>query len=339
MSEGFTLEGQIFPSGSLVVMRGENGPDLTMRLTNLARTTGANVTGFDSSWVTQGPSLGSEKAVRLRNPRIAIAWDQPVNRNSAGATRYVLERKFGVPITPIRTRRLASMALNAFDVIIIPDAEGSYSATLGDAGARNLKSFARGGGVVIGLGGGTAWMADPTVDLISLRRENATISEADAKARLPAPKPKPGESTIDGTNLADATSYANAISEPSRQPTPLDGAIVKAHTQGDHWLTAGLAPNLHVMLIGSDIYRPLTRDQGDNVVTFASPRDVAASGIVWQENREQLAFKPVTAVQSVGRGYVVAFTADPTYRGQADGLDALLMNAIYNTTARAKPTR
>jgi Zinc carboxypeptidase len=339
MEESFTLDGRTFPAGSLVVTRGENGPNLNATLSELARTTGATITGFDTSWVTAGPSLGSEKAVSLRNPRIAIAWDSPVDRYSAGATRYVLERKFGVPITPIRTRRLASAALSAYDVIIIPDNEGDYSSTLGDAGARNLKTFARNGGVVIGLGGGTAWMAEPNVDLTSLRRENATVSEADAKARIAVPKPKDGESTIAGANLATATDFTNAIAEPSRDPTPLDGAIVRAQTNGAHWLSAGIAPILHLMLIGSDIYRPLTRDQGDNVVTFAGPRDVAASGIVWQQNREQLAYKPVTAVQRVGRGYVVAFTVDPTYRGQADGMDALLMNAIYNSAARARPVR
>jgi hypothetical protein len=192
---------------------------------------------------------------------------------------------------------------------------------------------------VIGLGGGTAWMADPAVDLISLRRENATVSEAEAKARIPVPKPKEGESTIDGTNLADPTALNNAIAEASRDPIPLDGAIVRAQTNGSHWLSAGIAPNLHLMLIGSDIYRPLTRDQGENVVRFAGPREVATSGIVWPENRNQLAFKPVTAVQRVGRGYVVAFTVDPTYRAQSDGLDALLMNAIYKTAARARPVR
>lgn len=339
MDEGFTLDGRSFPAGSLVVQRGENGPNLTAQLAEVARTSGASVTGFDTSWVTQGPSLGSERAVRLRNPRIAIAWDSPVDRYSAGATRYILERKFGVPITPIRTRRLATTPLAAFDVVIIPDNEGDYAAMLGEAGARNLKTFARNGGVVIGLGGGTAWMAEPSVDLIGLRRETATVSEAEAKAQLPAAKPKEGESTIDGVNLPDAASYANAINEPSRDPTPLDGAIVQAQTQTDHWLTAGLSPNLYLMLIGSDIYRPLTRDQGDNVVRFSGPREVAASGIVWQPNREQLAFKPVTVVQSVGRGYVVAFTTDPTYRAQSDGMDALLMNAIYKTTARARPVR
>jgi hypothetical protein len=339
MEEAFTLDGRAFPAGSLVVLRGENGPSLNMSLADIARTSGAVITGFDTSWVTQGPSLGSEKAVRLRNPRIAIAWDSPVDRYSAGATRYILERKFGVPVTPIRTRRLASMALAAYDVVIIPDAEGDYGATLGEAGARNLKTFARNGGVVIGLGGGTAWMAEPSIDLIALRREAATVSEADAKARVPAAKPKEGESTVEGINLTDPEGYASAISEANRDPTPLDGAIVQAVTMPDHWLTAGLAPTLHLMLIGSDIYRPLTRDQGDNVVRYAGPRDVAVSGIVWQQNREQLAFKPVTAVQRVGRGFVIGFTADPTYRAHTDGLDALLMNAIYNATARARPTR
>lgn len=339
MEEAFTLEGRSFPAGSLVIMRGENGASLNTTMAELARTSGASITGFDTSWVTMGPSFGSEKAVRLRAPRIAIAWDTPVDRYSAGATRYILERKFGVPITPIRTRRMATTSLAAFDVVIIPDNEGDYSATLGEAGARNLKTFARNGGVIIGLGGGTAWMAEPSIDLLSLRREAATVSEAEARNRLAAPKPKEGQSTIDGVNLADAASYANAIAEPSRDPTPLDGAIVQAVTMPDHWLTAGLAPNLHLMLIGSDIYRPLTRDQGYNVVRFAGPADVAVSGIVWQQNREQLAYKPVTVVQAVGRGFVIGFTVDPTYRAQSEGLDALLMNAIFHATARARPTR
>lgn len=339
MDEGFTIEGRAFRAGSLVVLRSENGATLNTSLTEIAAASGATLIGYDTSWVTQGPSFGSGKAIRLRNPRIAIAWDTPVDRYSAGATRYILERKFGVPVTPIRTRRLATAALAAFDVVIIPDSEGDYGAAFGEAGARNLKTFARNGGVLIGFGGGTAWMADPANDLISLRRETATVSEADAKARLPAAKPKEGESTVDGVNLTDNASYGNAISEPSRDPTPLDGAIVQAVTQQDHWLTAGLAPNLHLMLIGSDIYRPLTRDQGDNVVRFAGPREVAASGIVWQQNREQLAFKPVTAVQAVGRGFVIGFTADPTYRAQSDGMDALLLNAIFKAAARARPTR
>jgi hypothetical protein len=119
----------------------------------------------------------------------------------------------------------------------------------------------------------------------------------------------------------------------------LDGAILRGETAKDHWLTAGIAPTLHMMVAGSDIYRPLTADVGDNVVRFAGPDQVKASGIVWDDIRKQLAFKPALAVQSRGRGYVVAFTIDPTYRGMADGLDSLVINAIYFSAARARPVR
>jgi len=339
MEEAFTLEGKTYAAGSLVVARSENGPDLTNTLANLVAETGATLTGFNTSWVTNGPSLGSDKAVKLRNPRILLAWDSPADRNSAGATRYVMERKFGVPVTPVRIRRLTSMALSSYDVVILPDGEASYGAALGEAGARNLRSFVQNGGVLISLGTATAWMADPDVDLIGLRREQATVSEAEAKARLPEPKVKPGAAGVDGVNFPDETAYKQAIVEATRDPTELDGAIVRGETVKDHWLTAGIAPTLHMMVAGSDIYRPLTGDVGDNVVRFAGPDQVKASGIVWDDIAKQLAFKPALAVQSKGRGYVVAFTIDPTYRGMADGLDSLVMNAIYFSAARARPAR
>lgn len=339
MAEAFTLEGKTYPAGSLVLARGENGADLNQKLASLVAETGAVLTGFDSSWVTNGPSLGSDKAIKLRNPRILLAWDSPTDRNSAGATRYVLERKFGVPVTPVRMRRLAGLPLSGYDVVILPDGEGSYGAALGEAGARNLRTFVQNGGVLISLGTATGWLADPDVDLIGLRREQATVTEAEAKGRLPEAKTKAGASGVDGVNFPDEATYKQAIVETSRDPTELDGAILRGETAKDHWLTAGIAPTLHMMVAGSDIYRPLTADVGDNVVRFAGPDQVKASGIVWDDIRKQLAFKPALAVQSRGRGYVVAFTIDPTYRGMADGLDSLVMNAIYFSAARARPVR
>jgi hypothetical protein len=339
MEEAFTLEGKTYPAGSLVVARSENGPDLINTLASLVAETGVTVTGYNSSWVTNGPSLGSDKAVKLRNPRILLAWDSPTDRNSAGATRYVLERKFGVPVTPVRIRRLASLPLGGYDVVILPDGEAGYGAALGEAGARNLRSFVQNGGVLISLGTATAWMADPDIDLIGLRREQATLSEAEARGRLPEPKVKPGAAGVDGVNFPNEAAYKQAIVEATREPTELDGAIVRGETTKDHWLTAGIAPTLHMMVAGSDIYRPLTADVGDNVVRFAGPEQVKASGIVWEDIAKQLAFKPALAVQSKGRGYVVAFTIDPTYRGMADGLDSLVMNAIYFSAARARPVR
>lgn len=337
MQEAFTLDGRQWPAGSLVALRAENPDSLAASLQALARSTGARVTGVNTSWVTDGPNFGSASAVKLRNPRIALAWDSPVDRYSAGATRFVVERKLGLPVTPVRVRRLAGANLQGFDVVIVPDSEGDYASVFGESGARNLRTFARNGGVVIAIGNATRWMAEPNVDLIAARRENAIVDEASRKAS-PA-TPRSGESTIDGSAITNSDALAAATAAQGGPPKELDGAIVALQTDPDSWLTAGLAPRLHALIQGSDIYRPLTRDEGVNAVSFAGPDELVASGIVWDDNRKQLAFKPYTMVQQTGRGFIVAFTGDPTYRGFSDGLDGLFLNAILQTTARARPSR
>ncbi|GIU66752.1 M14 family metallopeptidase [Candidatus Phycosocius spiralis] len=339
MEGAFKLEGQTFGAGSLVVLGGENAPSLEQNLARLADSTGATIIGFKTTWVTEGPSLGSDKALKLRNPKIALAWDSPTDRNSAGAMRYVIERKFGVPITPIRVRRFAKAALSEYDVIILPDGEGDYQSAFGQAGIANLNNFVQQGGVLMSVGSATSWLAEPDVGLTGLRREQATMTDAEAKSKQADPKSKPGSTTIEGLNLPDVGAFVQAIASPVREPTELDGAILRAQTDQEHWLTAGLAPNLTMMVSGSAIYRPLTMDAGTNVVRFSGPDQVKASGIVWDDSRQQYGFKPVVTVEGKGRGFVVAFTIDPTYRGMADGLDSLVMNAIYFSAARARPTR
>ncbi|MFM2045739.1 MAG: hypothetical protein RLY86_4315, partial [Pseudomonadota bacterium] len=91
--QGFTQGGRAWPGGTLIIERAANGPDLTETVTALAARTGAMLTGIADSWVTDGPSFGSDKVVRLTAPRIALAWDEPTDVNAAGAARFVIERQ------------------------------------------------------------------------------------------------------------------------------------------------------------------------------------------------------------------------------------------------------
>lgn len=338
MAEGFTLEGTPYPEGSVVLVASENASlpreALVGRLQDLARRTGAQVAGHASSWVTQGPSLGSERAVRLRLPRIAIAWDRPVGRNSAGNARFVLEQKLGFAVTPVRVDRMASADLAAFDVVLIPDSEGSFTRAFGASGAGNLRRFVERGGVLVTFAGATRWLADPAVNLISARPETAAASSGDAPDR-----PDGEASTAPGTVVADDGAYARMIAAREGSPTALDGALLRAAIDPDSWLTTGLKPELIAMMDGSDIWRPLTRDQGENPVRFLGPDRVVAAGVVWEPTRVQIAYKPFVLLEQQGAGVVVGFTGDPGYRAHSDGLDPLILNAILQTTARFRITR
>ena len=108
--------------------------------------------------------------------------------------------------------------------------------------------------------------------------------------------------------------------------------ILRAKVDPEHWVTAGLPGHLNVLMNGRAIYTPIKQDKGLNAVVFEGPKELLASGYLWEENRKQLAYKPFVIVQSDGRGAVVGFTADPAYRAFMDGLNVLLLNAVFRNT-------
>jgi hypothetical protein len=58
-----------------------------------------------------------------------------------------------------------------------------------------------------------------------------------------------------------------------------------------------------------------------------------ASGFLWNEDRQQLARKPLVMVEPQGKGFVVAFTGDPNFRGYVDGMNLLFLNAVFRGPA------
>jgi hypothetical protein len=338
-----THDGRKYPSGTLIVDVADNGAAVHQRVRALAETTGANVVAVDSGWVSEGPNFGSNNVVVHNAPRVALAWDEPTSSYSAGNTRYVIERMFDYPVTAIRTDRLGTADLDRYQVLILPSQGNGtgYLPTVGEAGVANLKRWVETGGVLIGLGTANRFLADPSVDLISIRREDAVVEQADdAKASGEqadeGEEPKP---TVAGSYLAIADDYATAIRPESQSPDWQDGVIARADVDPDHWLGAGVAPTINVLFLGTDIYTPITLDKGLNVARFQAADTLLASGYMWEENRKQAAFKPFAAVQNAGAGFVVAFTVDPNVRAYQTGLNVIFMNAIFRGSAHARPVR
>ncbi|KXI28428.1 hypothetical protein [Paraglaciecola hydrolytica] len=122
-------------------------------------------------------------------------------------------------------------------------------------------------------------------------------------------------------------------------PDYVAGVLANVEVDQEHWLTAGVNPALIAMLVGNDIYSPIQLSSGSNLAWFADAKNVLASGYLWQENKEQLAYKPFLIHQPSGKGMIVAFTQEPTSRAYLDGLNVLLMNSIFRAAAHAEPLR
>jgi hypothetical protein len=318
----FVQQGRTYPRGTLILMVDRNSDDLHATLERLGRETGAEIVATETSWVEEGVNFGSNNVLLLEPPQVALAWDLPTRSYSAGATRFVLERQIGYPVTPVRTRRLAEIDLRDFDVLILPD--GRYAGFLDELATAALERWVGQGGTLIGTAGALEYLA--ASGLLATHRESRPGSE-------PEDPEKDGESPA-GLLLESEEDYRQAIQPRQESPDWIPGFLARATVDTDHWITSGSSETVNALVQGNAIYSPLKLDQGRNPVVFVGAEDLVASGHLWDENRLQLAFKPMVMVQEHGRGRVIGFVGDPTYRAYLDGLNMLLVNAVFRGPAR-----
>lgn len=331
------IEQARYPSGSLVFVTRDNPDTLAGQLADIAAATTVKINSVATSWVNNGPSFGSNNSPVLVAPKIALGWGEPANIYAPGAVRYVIEQQFGYPVTPIRLQRLRHADLSAFDVLILPDtsnASGGYDDAIGTTGINVVNQWVESGGVLLTLAGATEWAAGESA-LASLQIENAANgSEEDPLPEASQQQPRPA-----GLTIADQTSYRRTLMPHERPPAGVPGVLVKAEVNRDHWLSAGVAESLNVLVRGNRVFQPLPFDKGATVSNFTGPEELLQSGYLWSENNLQLAYKPFVTVEPKGRGLVIAFTEDPTVRAYLNGLNTLFMNAVLRAPSYTQRLR
>ncbi len=325
--ESFTKDGRVYPRGTVLFPAGANSSEAMAQLLQLSREIGAETVALNSSWVEEGPNLGSEAFVRLTLPKVAMAWDEGISQLSAGGMRYVLERRLGLPVVPIRTNRFGGADLSDYNVLVVP--EGSPGGELGESGLATIRSFVERGGVLVTVGRSLTTFAGGDDPLIAVRREAAL-------GREPGSDGEEEASLSEAAEFASEAEYQAAITDQNAMPDTLPGALVNTVADREHFLSAGYDGGAVVLATGSQIFTPLDRSQGSNVLRFENADALVASGYVWAENRRQLAFKPYLMAQRSGQGMTIAFAHDPATRAYLDGLDLLIANAVLVAPSRVR---
>lgn len=314
--------GRAFPRGTYVVRVARNDTAVHRVLERMARETGVDVVGVNTAFTESAQfGIGSESMYDLRVPAIALVGDEGISQPGYGAAWYVLERRHGIPFTPVSSRWIGSGDLSRFNVIVIPDASpGALNRLVGKSGADHLRAWVRGGGTLITMGGASAWAANPDVNLTSAR-----VVGADAK---------PDSAAKEDTSAAaqrQTTDDLLAVTSPSAttgRPAPLPGSHFDAVLDRTHWLTSGYEdPRLTVMLDGST-FLSLSKE-GANVGVFPRTGAFHRAGWVWPENTERLLRNTALLVEEpMGGGHVVLFANEPFFRAWWHALDRLVLNAV-----------
>ena len=322
----FKLSGVNFPGGTLIVKIKDNPANLHATMTRLVAEHGADVYSTDTSWVEDGPNFGSSNVRFLPRPRIALAYNVPTSANSAGWFRYLLEQRYGYPVTLIRADQLRSADLTKYNVLILPDTFAGYTQQLADGAA--LKEWVQKGGVLIGMAGATTWMADEKVNLISTKREKR--EKSDPKTEKKEEPGKNQEVAKDQAGKEPSKDPVEKAIEPADEfPSSTPGAIVRVKVDQSHWLGFGYGETTTVMVDSNRIYTLLKLDKGTNVAIYLPEGKMLVSGFMWDDARKQLPNKAYLMHAQSGRGHIIAFAEDPNYRVFMEGLNLMMMNAVF----------
>lgn len=104
------------------------------------------------------------------------------------------------------------------------------------------------------------------------------------------------------------------------------GAMLRVDLDPEHWLTAGLAGRAAVY-VDADLAL-LARPPVEVAARFAPADSLHLSGLLWPEGAERLSRTAFLTRERRGKGQVILFAGDPTFRRSMRGLERLLLNAI-----------
>ncbi len=294
--DGFNIEGRTFPRGS-VLIRNERNPDrdLLSILSQAAERYGVAVQPLNSTYSDEGPSVGSDRFVFLRRPKVAVLAGDPVSTRSFGDLWTILERIYEMTFTAIYKEQLDGQALDTYDVVVLPD--GNYEAgTFSEEWIGALKSWISRGGTLVCLQRASRWAADPERDLAS------------ARMRSEVWPPKPAEGVT------------------PRRTVSVPGAILKAIPDEHHFLTLGYGTVAPVLVRSNLAFEP---DPGlASPFTFAAREELLLSGFAYPDSLERLAETPYLIQERVGSGRIILFLDDPNFRVYWKGLTRLFLNSI-----------
>jgi hypothetical protein len=336
-------DGARWPRGTYVVRVARNDTTLHARIDALARASGVEVRAVNSAFADSAQyGIGSESVANLERPRIAVVGDEGISQTDYGAIWWSFEQRYGIRFTPVSLGYLGRGDLSKFNVILIPDASpGALADRLDKDKVERLRSWVRGGGTLITMGGATAWAARESVNLTSARavagtRDAASPSDtSDGRtAGDSASAPRRGTAergTPERRSSERPSGDVLAVTSPSATsgtPAPLPGSHFDVVLDRTHWLTHGYEqPRLTVMLSGGTFLK-LSRE-GSNVAVFPATGKLHRAGFVFPDNTERLLKGTAFLIEEpLGDGHVLLFNNEPMFRGWWRALDRLVLNAV-----------
>jgi Zinc carboxypeptidase len=290
------IAGRPVAGGAGIVRLGQNDSSAAGAVDRVAAEFGITVTAVPTGLSDSGfPALGSgDHTFNLRPTSVALLAEDGIQGYSFGWNWYTLDRQYQLPVTVLRTRAVRGLKLERYDAIVLPEANADpLREALGDEGLDRLERWVRDGGTLVAIGAA-----------VEFARRHFELG---------------------------LRSWYDTAPGSTAQRFDVPGAVFQAELDLRHWASAGYrAAPLPVLVSSSRIYLdPVGPPSAERRViaryAAASPK---LAGHAWPESLERLPGAVYAYEERVGRGRVIAFAEEVSFRAFARGTNRLFLNAV-----------
>ncbi|WP_439879961.1 M14 family metallopeptidase [Pontibacter sp. MBLB2868] len=291
-----TVQGKQFDYGTILIpVAGQpiSSEELHKVLQEVAIKNGIPVYAMNTGLMTQGIKLGSPMMLSLEQPKIILLMGDGVNSNDAGEVWHLLDNRFDMKPTLVKTNDFNRIGLNKYNVIILAD--GNYNSI----SKEKLRSWVLQGGTVVGMGEAAKWLADNGIGNITFKTE-----EKDTLARKP---------------------YAEMNNTTGAQV--IGGAIFETTLDLTHPLAYGYTDAQMPIFRSNTLFMERSKSPYANPVMYTS--NPLMAGYISKPNLQKLKSSAAVDVSAVGAGKVIAMPDNPNFRAFWYGTNKLFLNSIF----------
>ena len=244
----------------------------------------------------------------------------------------------------------------------------AYERALGSEAIGKLRSWVEAGGTLVAVGAASAFAADSTQGFSAVRLRRDMLAQfAPSLAKQPLPESARMDALGDAPRHAAPGSMpllgagalafvrqvrprgvqyvfdkpAPGVSVPAIDKPDLEhlrradarlrrfrpqGALLRVDLDLDHWLSGGYDTRLPVLVDHARAY--VAHASVRVAARFAASESLHVSGLLWPEAANRLARTAYLTREAKGKGQIILFAGDPTYRRATRGTERLILNAV-----------
>jgi len=306
----FTLDGNSYRSGTLVVLRwdNENLGDFDEIIKKVSDEMKQPIVPAYTGFVDKGKDFGSRFVNFLQTPEVAVLAGNQVSSLSFGEIWHFFEQQLDYPLTVLDTDRFSNYDLSKYDVLIVPN--GSYRLFTEDR-LKDINHWVKDGGRLILIGNAL----NSFVDIEGFGLKNYASDEEKEKAEEEEKKLK-------------EESVLNRYEDRQREqiPNSISGAIYNVTLDNSHPLAFGYRGEYFSLKRSSSRYAYLEEGWNVGVIKNASDR---VSGFVGSNVKNTMAKTLVFGIENIGSGEVIYMVDNPLFRAFWYNGKLMVGNAIF----------